>query len=388
MDVVQRLNEMAQLQAKRKYAYDLSDLTVSELRFLVDHSLADSEFEWARKNVTTARSSFEKVFDSIRYDTKRIQARQYNWPFPTYRMEDIKKQGGICVDQAYFAVMAGKAKGIPTLFFTGQGDSGGHAWFGYLESLGRWKNDCGRYRQERYTVGTALDPQTWLPITDAELDFVANSRERSETYRQVKLWTDFAINFPGEQGEAILAEALRIQPDFLPAWEFKGKLLEKKSDFGAQKTFWEDFVKRFYRYPDLRVRGQERLLELARSEGNETAAKNYEKQILIQNRAQRFDLSIGSVASQLEECISEGDWSRANEAYRQALREFKGQAGGELFYSLIRPFVLSAVEARQFAIAKKSVADAKKTLKAEKGSLVAIDLLELEQLVDPVGTRE
>ena len=169
VDPVQRLKEMAQLQGKRRYALNLPDLSVNELKFLIDHPLPDSEMEWARKNVTTSRSSFDKVFSSIRYDTIRIEKDEYVWPFPKYDLSEIKERGGICVDQAYYAAMVGKAKGIPTLFFVGQGDSGGHAWFGFLESPGRWENDCGRYQQERYTIGTALDPQTWKPITDTEL---------------------------------------------------------------------------------------------------------------------------------------------------------------------------------------------------------------------------
>ncbi|MEY5063220.1 MAG: hypothetical protein RLZZ112_1184, partial [Verrucomicrobiota bacterium] len=171
VDPVQRLKEMAQLQAKRRYALNLSDLSVNELKFLVDHSLPESEMEWARKNVTTSRSSFDKVFPGIRYDFARLQAGVMTWPYPNYRLADIQEKGGICVDQGYFAAMAGKAKGLPTLFFTGQGDSGGHAWFGYLDAPGRWVTDCGKYAEENYPVGQAMDPQTWKPITDTELIF-------------------------------------------------------------------------------------------------------------------------------------------------------------------------------------------------------------------------
>jgi len=388
VDPVQRLKEMAQLQAKRRYAMNLPDLSVNELKFLVDHSLPESEMEWARKNVTTSRSSFGRVFDSIRYDMSRIEKNEYAWPFPSYRLNEIKERGGICVDQAYFAAMTGKAKGIPTLFFVGQGDSGGHAWFGFLESPGRWESDCGRYRQERYTVGTALDPQTWKPITDAELEFLARSKERSETYRQVKLWTDFSSAFNGPEGEAALEMAIGIQPDFLPAWECKGRFVDQKGSAEAQKDFWEAFVKRFYRFPEYRVLGQERLLGLAKAEGNEAAVRRYEKQILVQNRSQRFDLSIGSTASRLEEAIAEDDWPQAETSFRQALREFKGQAGGQLFYYLTQPFVLAAIDAGQINIAKKSLAEAKRILRPEKGTLVARDLERLESKLDAANPRK
>ncbi|NDE85502.1 MAG: hypothetical protein EB056_05690, partial [Verrucomicrobia bacterium] len=142
---VERLHTMAALQKERRYLLDLRDLMVDELKYIVDHPLTDLEMEWARKNVTASRSGFDKVFSGIRYDVPRYERNVLTWPYPNYTLAEIRQRGGICVDQAYFAAITGKAKGLPTLFFTGQGDSGGHAWFGYLEAPGRWETDCGRY---------------------------------------------------------------------------------------------------------------------------------------------------------------------------------------------------------------------------------------------------
>jgi len=381
VDPVQRLKEMAQLQAKRRYALNLSDLSVSELKFLVDHPLPESEMEWARKNVTTSRSSFDKVFPSIRYDFNRLQAGLLTWPYPTYRLSDIKEKGGICVDQGYFAAMAGKAKGLPTLFFTGQGDSGGHAWFGYLDAPGRWVTDCGKYAEENYPVGQAMDPQTWKPITDTELNFLAKGRERSEGYRQAKLWTDYAVAMGPQEGSPFIDAALALQPEFLAAWNTRGIWLDQTGTPQAREEFWQAFVKRFARYPDLKVAGQEKLLELAKARGDEPTIKNLERQILVQNRTKRFDLSIGATAAKVGEKIEMGDWAAAESAYRQALREFKGQSGGHLLYGLVAPFVETALAAGQPKTAKNAILEAKRVLKAGKDTLVGQALLELENQV-------
>ena len=378
VDPVVRLKEMDQLQSKRRYAFDLPDLNVSELKFLVDHPLPESEMEWARKNVTTSRSSFDKVFQSIRYDFARLQGGVMTWPYPNYRLADIREKGGICVDQGYFAAMAGKARGLPTLFFTGQGESGGHAWFGYLDAPGRWVTDCGKYAEENYPVGTALDPQTWKPITDTELIFLAKGRERSDGYRQAKLWSDYASATGPEAGRKFLEAALVLQPEFLPAWMTKGGWLDKAGDPQAKEEFWKSFVKRFARYPDLRVLGQEKLLELAKAKGDPQWAKNLERQILVQNRTKRFDLSIGATASQVGEKIEAGDWAGAENAYRQALREFKGQSGGHLFYGLVAPFVETALAEGQGKAAKSALQEAKRILKAGKETLVGKGLEQLE----------
>ncbi len=381
VDPVSRLQQMGQLQSRRRYAFDLPVLTVSELKFLVDHPLPESELEWARKNVTTSRSSFDRVFPSIRYDFERLQAGLLTWPYPSYRLVDIKEKGGICVDQGYFAAMAGKAKGLPTLFFTGQGDSGGHAWFGYLDAPGRWVTDCGKYTEENYPVGNALDPQTWKPITDTELTFLAKGRERSEGYRQAKLWTDYALAMGPEEGGGFLEGALVLQPEFLPAWMAKAGWLENGGDPQPKEEFWNSFVKRFARYPDLKVLGQEKLLALARAKGDTPLAKKLERQILVQNRTKRFDLSIGATASQVGEKMEAGDWAGAEAAYRQALREFKGQSGGHLFYGLVAPFVEAALAEGQGKAAKNALQEAKRVLKAGKDTLVGQALVELEAQV-------
>jgi len=381
VDPVVRLQEMALLQSKRRYAFDLPDLTVSELKFLVDHPLPDSEMEWARKNVTTSRSSFDKVFASIRYDDARLQEGMLIWPFPAYRLADIREKGGICVDQAYFAAMAGKAKGLPTLFFTGQGDSGGHAWFGYLDAPGRWVTDCGKYAEENYPVGQATDPQTWKPIADTELTFLAKGRERSDGYRQAKLWTDYAAAMGPEAGGVFLDAALASQPEFLAAWLTRAGWIEKDGVVQAREEFWRSFVKRFARYPDLKVSGQEKLLELAKARGDAQTAKSLEREILVQNRTRRFDLSIGATASQVGEKIEAGDWTGAETAYRQALREFRGQSGGHLFYGLVAPFVETALAEGQTGAARNALQEAKRVLKAGKETLVGRALAKLESQV-------
>jgi len=381
IDPVIRLKEMAQLQSKRRYAFDLPDLTVSEVKFLVDHPLPESELDWARKNVATSRSSFDKVFSGIRYDYARLRAGVLTWPYPNYRLADIKERGGICVDQAYFAAMAGKAKGLPTLFFTGQGDSGGHAWFGYLGAPGRWVTDCGKYAEENYPVGSALDPQTWKPITDTELTFLAKGRERSDGYRQAKLWTDYAAAMGPEEGGKFLEAVQALQPEFLPAWMTKAEWMEKDGEPQTKEEFWNSFVRRFARYPDLKVLGQEKLLELAKAKGDGPLVKNLERQILVQNRTKRFDLSIGATASQVEEKIEAGDWAGAETAFRQALREFKGQGGGHLFYGLVAPFVKTALAEGQDKAAKNALQEARRVLKAGKETLVGKALDHLEAMV-------
>ncbi len=383
---VERLHIMADLQKDRRYLLDLRDLMVDELKYIVDHPLADSEMQWARKDVTASRSGFDKVFSSIRYDIPRYERNVLTWPYPKYTLAEIRQRGGICVDQAYFAAMAGKAKGLPTLFFTGQGDSGGHAWFGYLETPGRWETDCGRYAQENYPVGQAIDPQTWKPISDTELVFLSKNRERSPAFRQARLWTDYAMRLGVEDADKWIEAALSLQPEYLPAWTFRADLLAKRNaDSSTQREFWQSFVKRFAPYADLKVQGQGKLLELAKACGDTNEVANLERQILVQNRARRFDLGIGAAAAQVSEKMQEGNWDGAQTSFRQALREYKGQAGGHLFYGLVVPFVEAALAEGQTQVAKAALVDSRRVLKPTPDTLVGRSFVLLEAKVGEGG---
>ena len=382
----ERLHSMAGLQKDRRYLLDLRDLMVDELKYIVDHPLSDTEMEWARKNVTASRSGFDKVFSSIRYDIPRYEKNVLTWPYANYTLAEIRQRGGICVDQAYFAAMSGKAKGLPTLFFTGQGDSGGHAWFGYLETPGRWETDCGRYAQQNYPVGQAMDPQTWKPMSDTDLIFLAKNRERSPSFQQARLWTAYAESLGVEEAERWIEAALDIQPEYLPAWILQSNLLMKKNaDLESRKEFWNSFVKRFAPYADLKVLGQEKLLDLAKTSGDVKGIANLERQILVQNRAKRFDLGIGAAAGQVSEKIQEGNWDGAQTSFRQALREYKGQAGGHLFYGLVAPFVEAAVAEGQAQVARAALLEARRVLKPTPDTLVGRSFVLLEAKVDDGG---
>ena len=377
---VTRLQEMAVLQRARRFVTDLRDFTVNELKFVIDHPLVTSEMEWARKNVTASRSGFGKVFSSIRYDIPRYEANQLVWPYPAYTFSEIRSKGGICVDQAYFAANTGKAKGLPTLYFSGQGDDGGHAWFGFMDSPGHWKTDCGRYESQNYPVGNAMDPQVWQPISDTELTFLSKGRERSSVHQQAKLLTDIGKTLENNDPDRWLEAALLVQPEYLPAWRTQGQILEeRKASPEKLLEFWQHFTKRFAIYPDLKVEGQEKLLQLAKARGDEQEAKSLSRQILVQNRTRRFDLGIGSAAVEVEEKIEAGKWAEAESAFRRALREFKGQAGGNLYYGLVLPFIESALAEGQGLIAKSSLVEAKRILRPTKDSLVGRSFMELEE---------
>ncbi len=184
LDIVQRFNFYVQSNRNKKLDLDLTQLSFESLKFLVDSQVQLSELTWAQQQNQISYTTFADAFFAITYDTGRVSAtnQAYVWTYPSYKLSDILKDGGICIDQAYFAETVGKGRGIPTIRFTGFGVDGAHAWFGYLANSGKWELDCGRYENQSFPKGFAVDPQSWQPIDDSVLQNLFKNGGKNPDY--------------------------------------------------------------------------------------------------------------------------------------------------------------------------------------------------------------
>lgn len=376
-DYLYRSNE------SRKLEHDLRRLSFAELKFLVDAPLPRSEFEWAAKNVRARRDRFDGVFDAVRYDERRAEKGIFMWPHGSYRLGNIELHGGICTDQAYFASIAGKAKGIPTLYFAGQGSDGGHAWFGYLRGNGKWELDAGRYQNQNYTVGQALDPQTWLPLTDHELLYLSGRSARPAGYdaamSDLSMAEVFARRGDSESAGRAADSALFHAPGDVAAWEAKERALAANGDMAAMRTHYTAAIEQFRREEDLRVRYQTRLAELERNGGDGRAAQALETRMIRENRRERTDLSTAAGAEVLTRLLQEGDYEKAMREYRQLTGRLGPQGGGNFFYDVVRPFVQQLRQAGREKDAVKALDLAERVMRFERGSILEREFAELRE---------
>jgi hypothetical protein len=219
-----------------KSLHSLAKLEAAELRFLVDLSLPEAERAWAREKVKTPLARLDATYSDVRYREDRIASNAYIWPGESYTLEEILREGGICVDQAYFATQAGKARGVPTLLFSGAGLDGRHAWFGYLGTGRRWRMDAGRHEGQRYVVGKAIDPLSWTDISDHELAFLSEGFRRGKTAREAAIHAAFArwLLEDGERARAMQAarQAVRLERRTLAAWDL---MLEANPEPGRER---------------------------------------------------------------------------------------------------------------------------------------------------------
>ena len=370
----------------RALLLDLRKLNPGQIKFIVDAPLDPSEFEWARKNVRYQRSEFAKAFDAVSYSFDRMKSGRFEWTGSEYTLQNIHQQSGICVDQAYYAMIAGKARGLPTLFFTGQGADGGHAWFGYLKSENRWELDCGRYKNQNYAVGQALDPQTWLPISDHELEIRAQGlREGLEFFpSQDDILIGRMSERAGDGTRALKAyeSAMQVCPQNEAGWAAKADYLRRtNAPLNTLKSHHEAALRQFATNRDICVVQQLALAQIARQQGAFQEAESLERQIVSQNKRRRSDLSVSVAAQKIISLIAAKQLDHAFAEYRRQVSSLGKTGGGNFFYDIVQPFTKALVATGDARQAKEVLVLARKALKPDIGSIIDTELKDLEKLV-------
>jgi len=328
--------------------HDLAALSASELKFVVDAAAPWAELDWVQQKVEFDFGSLPRAYDAVAYRMDRVQSGQYVWPGPVYSLPTILSQGGICIDQGYFATQVGKARGVPTLLFRGVGMDGRHAWFGYLDGQQKWQMDVGRYAEQKLVAGLAFDPQTWGNVNDHELAFLAERFHRHPRFRQSRAWQYLAqelLRF-GDTAQALAAarKATGISPRNVLAWEVL-IVAEKAADTALVKreATMRQAARALQRYPDLYARFMRDAIQTMRDRGQTSAADHEERMLAKRFSTDRTDLAIAQAAAMLSRTIAEDDPATQIRVFESALRQFGVGAGMDAFDRLVRPFFQHAM---------------------------------------------
>lgn len=357
----------------------LGRLTAGELRFVVDAAVSFEELRWAQRNVRQRLGDFDEVYALVAYRMDRVEQERWNWTGGDYRLATILAEGGICVDQAFFAAQAGKAKGIPTLMFRGAGLDGRHAWFGYRENERSWRLDAGRQPDQGLVTGLAHDPQTWGDLSDHELRFLTEGFRRLPAYRQARVHEDFAGEFlaAGKPSEARDAarRALALEPRLLTAWRTLVVAVELA---GGTPTQVDSQLRlaaaAFEAYPDLRVEFVQRLADRLRARGDGTRADAEIAETLRQNRGGRVDLAVEQARARLDASMATEPLSVQVQVFQQLLAAHGRRGGVAFFDRLALPFAQRLLQAGHIAEARTVFASTQKVLRAPAGSQLAREL--------------
>jgi tetratricopeptide (TPR) repeat protein len=360
----------------------LRRLPAGELKFLVDIAVPFAELDWARQNVSLGLLDFAKAYDLIKYRKDRVEQNVYHWPGADYRLATILQQGGICVDQAYFASTAGKAKGIPTILFLGAGLDGRHAWFGYLDVNQKWQLDCGRYADQKYISGIACDPQTWGSINDHELGFITERFRALPTYKLSVMHTAFATEYLRD-GQADLAlkaarEAVNRDRRNLEGWNaLLAAQAAASPDLRAREAILREAILAFPKYPDLEIQFSRQLVEVLRKRGETSLAAFEEQRLGRKYQATRGDLSIRQAAATLERSMKEDDVATQIRVYQRVLDNTGRDQTMDYYDKVVAPFVTHLAAQGQIPAALQSLDRARRTLRVEAGKQLDMEMAAL-----------
>jgi len=386
LDVVQRFGFYVQANRNKKTDRDLTQLPFEDLKFVVDSEVKLSEFQYAQDK-RLPYEDFTQAFFAITYDESRVKSIRnmvMNWPFPSYTLQDIEKNNGICVDQSYYASILGKGRGIPTIAFHGQGSDGGHAWFGYLKHDLKWVLDCGRYANQNYLKGYAIDPQTWHEVKDTTIENLVKNGPTQPNYQPAKTalaWARLHASAPSYR--QLLDETRSIMPELAETWQTEADLMDASTTIPLQdkKTFYQAWITQFQGDADLKVDGQTRLFALLK-QANDPDAQGLQQDIILQNRSSGADLGIKGSFSAISEKIDAQDWDGAKIAFENAVRDFKDQGGGTFFNDVIEPYAMACVQRGQVKQAKDGLRFTEDRMSINGQSLLGAEFAELKERLD------
>jgi hypothetical protein len=366
--------------APRSALWSADRLDAAELRFLVDLALPEAERAWARYNLRTPLARLHETYSMIRYRQDRIEENAYVWPGSAYALADILREGGICVDQAYFATQAGKARGVPTLLFSGAGRDGRHAWFGYLGAGRKWVMDAGRHAEQNYVTGVAHDPQTWTEISDHELGFLSEGFRREPAAREARIHALFARwlreDGRGREAETAARAAVRLERRTLDAWD---ELLALRPEPGeAREAVAREAAGGLNAYPELQARFLGLAIESLRARGEAAEADRLGRELARRFAGKRGDLSTREMAGQLARTIETESVEEQARLYRNLLRRFGRGAGAGLWDEVVRPFVTSLAARGRWKEARAALREGREALQPGLGSQLEGEMSALE----------
>ncbi len=357
-DPVERYDYFKALYVGGDAKIEYGKLGASELLFVVHVPVPASELEWVRNNVGGSLADWGEKYSGIPYDHARLESSRYQWDSGPYSLAGIRGEGGICVDQAYYAVMTARAYGIPAIYFHGSGNSGNHAWFAFMKAPGEWELDVGRYKNSEYTTGYAINPQTGESMTDHDVNYACERSLHSDDLVRASEYVSIA--------EVLLASDPRIAARcaknarqrvkrYLRPWEIERQVLIDEKNCNDLLQFFAEQKDAFRKYPDILTESAKEIEVVLREEGRTKEADKLMRDLAGTVDDDRDDLANMFEFGRIEKIIESGDMKKARKKMEQLLDDQKD--GGNKVFWLIRKYAEFVVETGQSHEASKFLPD-------------------------------
>jgi hypothetical protein len=305
-------------------------MPATDLVWVVDVPVPDSEIEWALKKLRKPRQRWGEWYGEVEYLMERAVNGEN--PYEEYTFEQILKHGGVCSDQSYFAAYTAKCHGIPAAIVSGDGNRGPHAWIVFMPDYDEWA-EAGNVG---YTTGTTRHPQNGRVVHQSTLTLATERRTGGDRLARTRLFLRFVELYVALGQRAIAGEALDLAlvntPEHPLPW-LRSIAWHEDEQNATTLDQWQKLAdtlrRRFKDRPDF--------LELA--EGieddhifpNRDPRKNSleiarERRRLERGHEGRSDLLAASVERQAEVLAASGNFDAISSLYRRAFSDYGGQA--------------------------------------------------------------
>ena len=347
---------------------NLEKLSVSQLLYVVDPRLPQSEYDWTHRKVRYARDKWGEAYESIEYLMENAIDGTDKYRY--YTLEEIQDEGGICADRAYFCATTAKTVGIPAAILVGDGDRGPHAWVAYMPndkswttvgsygySTGYYINPCSGKKQHESTLAPVDEKwrdEKLLPATDIMV--LADYLLHSERHREA---------------QAAAAAVCRVYPKFIEGWRNRVELMEKLHENGLLNAkSWENLANEIERTsgktPELLDIAQEvqvkHLLPKQRDVTKLTILKKGHKR-LMKTSTNRIELVIRSLERQGQVYGDAKRYHELDRMYKKLLEEYATQ---NYFFECLLRHYCSFLEEKNDVKMWKSIAKDAETLFAKQ----------------------
>ena len=323
-------------------------MAATDLIYVVDVPVSDSEIEWALHNMHLTQKGWGAAYGMIEYLMERAvgakpedpdkptardkrRAKEAN-PYKEYTFAEILKHGGICADQSYFSANTAKCCGIPAAILTGDGNGGPHAWIIYKADEDTW-TESGSVG---YTNGTTRNPQTGQTVHQSMLSLTSDNRtglDRMEKTRTFLRFMDLFLAL-GQRDIAGLALdiAMRNTPEHPLPWQ---RTIAFHEDPAARTTLkqWEDMAdtirRRFKERPDFMEMAEKiedaHIFPLRSAKENSMDVAR-ERRRMARDNDGRADLITESVERQASLLVASGNTDAVDSLYRRSFQQYGDQA--------------------------------------------------------------
>ncbi len=350
-----------------KMLFGVRDVPGPLLVWVVDSTEPIPQMNWALDEYAGDRAVGRRFFD-IDYDDNHFRrGAPKKVTQAGFSLSNIRKFGGVCADQAYFAVQVGKAIGVPTTYTRGRDGDVSHAWVGYFEQRGRtggWNFSEGRYSTYQGVRGIVEHPQFGGAVDDSLVSVLAEAitlpppqRYAAAAMVNGALLLNAVASQDGfdphvvkppppqlagnahplrtaafEDGLVLIQQALAIDPGYTAGWFSVADLAEEGKLTEAQKRKWAESVTRLCgdRYPDFAVLILRPIL--ASIDDPDTQHKIWDNAFSQFRSRKDLAAEIRMIQGKLWE--DHDQYAKAADAYEDVIRKFANDG----------PFVIDALE--------------------------------------------